>query len=48
LISWRAVKVECLALKPCCDSIFGKLSVKCGRMVLSSVLAMGDRSEIGR
>ena len=47
-VNWcKAVTVECLCLKPCwCGGIF-TLSVKCGSMTFSSVLAIGERREMG-
>ena len=43
----KAVVVECLDLKPCwCDG-YVMLFVMYGCMIFSSVLAMGERREIG-
>ena len=42
-----AVVVECCFLKPCCSALFGMLSVMYGSMAFSSVLAIGERREIG-
>lgn len=47
-MNWcNAVTVECLCLKPCwCAGMF-TLFVKCGSMTFSSVLAIGERRDMG-
>lgn len=40
--------VECFVLNPCWCVVFGMLCVMYGRMIFSSVLAIGDSSEMGR
>ena len=45
---WSAVVVECFCLKPCWYSLFGMFCVMWGSMTFSSVLAIGDSSDIGR
>ena len=43
----NAVVVECLVLKPCWCDRYVMLFVMNGCMIFSSVLAMGERREIG-
>ena len=47
LMWWRAVTVECCFLKPCWAVLFGVFSVMRGRMIFSSVLAIGESREMG-
>ena len=46
-ISCNAVVVECLCLKPCWCGGMVVLLVMCGRMIFSSVFAMGESSAMG-
>lgn len=39
--------MECLCLNPCWWGIVGMFAVMMGRRAFSSVLAMGERSEMG-
>ena len=48
LMLWRAVVVECLALKPCCVWCCGMLLVMYGRRAFSRVFEITESSEIGR
>ena len=43
----KAVVVENFGLKPCWDVRFGMFEVSCGSSVFSSVLAIGESSDIG-
>lgn len=43
----RAVVVECCFLKPCWNVFVGMFCVMYGRMIFSSVLAMGESREMG-
>ena len=47
-ISCNAVVVECLCLKPCWCGGMIVLLVMCGRMIFSSVFALGESSAIWR
>ena len=45
---WSAVVVEWAFLNPCWCDMSGILLVMVGRMIFSNVLAIGERSDIGR
>ena len=48
LLIWcSAVVVECCFFNPCWVVLFGMFAVMYGSMIFSSVLAMGERSDIG-
>ena len=48
LMLWRAVVVEWLLLNPCCMVFSGMSGLMMLCMILSSVLASGERREMGR